>query len=319
MLAASLVGYAPRRMNLCWRSGDGRAGHRLAEIALQLAVATALLLAIAGPSWAVDEVGPGTRYDIVDDPLFDDPPGVDRGEAGDADAFFDDDFDLEFDDTPMGFPDPWEKLNRGTLVVNRVIDRFVMDPLTVGYRFILPEQLRRAIERVFDNINSTQTFANDVFQLEWNDAGITLSRMIVNSTAGIGGLFDPASRWGMPGHISDFGQTLAISGAPSGPYFMIPLLGPSNVRDGIGLGVDSFLHPTFFLLAGLDVLFFSGSEGLTERARYFEEIKALEESSIDYYAALRSGYYQNRQSQIWSRREDRRPPPEHAYLDTAAR
>jgi ABC-type transporter lipoprotein component MlaA len=71
--------------------------------------------------------------------------------------------------------------------------------------------------------------------------------------------------------------------------------------------VDAFLHPTFFLLGGIDVLFFSGSEGITERARHFEEIKALEESSIDFYAALRSGFYQNRQSQIWSGREDRRP------------
>jgi ABC-type transporter lipoprotein component MlaA len=79
------------------------------------------------------------------------------------------------------------------------------------------------------------------------------------------------------------------------------------VRDGIGIGVDAFLHPTFFVLGGVDVLFFSGPEGLTERARHYEEIKALEESSIDYYAALRSGYFQNRQSQIWERREDRRP------------
>jgi phospholipid-binding lipoprotein MlaA len=99
---------------------------------------------------------------------------------------------------------------------------------------------------------------------------------------------------------------------------MLPLLGPSNVRDGVGLGVDAIFHPTFFLLGGTDVLFFSGSSGLTERARVYEELKALQESSIDYYAALRSGYYQNRQSEIWKRREDRRPDDQAAFQVSTA-
>ena len=88
---------------------------------------------------------------------------------------------------------------------------------------------------------------------------------------------------------------------------MIPVLGPSTVRDGIGIGVDAFFHPTFFILGGADLLFFTGSAGLTERARHYEELKALEESSIDFYAAMRSGYSQNREAEIWSRREHRRP------------
>ncbi len=247
-------------------------------------------------------------YDVGDDPLFDDEP-LDDPYAFDIDddPLFDDEFGFD-DDVPSGFPDPFEKLNRGTLVFNNAVDRFVLDPITLGYRFLFPEAVRRSINRFFDNVNSTQTLVNDLFQLEWKDAGITTGRLLVNSTVGLGGLFDPATRFGIEGHISDFGQTLAIAGAPSGPYLMLPLLGPSNIRDGIGVGVDALFHPTFFVLGGTDVLFFSGSSGLTERARHYEELKALEESSIDYYAALRSGYYQNRQAEIWDRRKDRKVP-----------
>jgi phospholipid-binding lipoprotein MlaA len=276
---------------------------------------------VSAPAWAdasgsaAGESGEEEMYDVGDDPLFDEAPvGGDE-----SDPLFDDDFDLDFDDQPAAYPDPFEKFNRGVLSVNSVVDRFLMDPITLVYRFILPERARRSIERFFDNVNSTQTLVNDLFQLEWRDAGTTTARLLVNSTAGIGGLFDPATRWGIEGHVSDFGQTLAIAGAPSGPYFMLPLLGPSNIRDGLGLGVDAIFHPTFFLLGGTDVLFFSGSSGLTERARHYEELKALQESSIDYYAALRSGYYQNRQSEIWSRREDRRHDDQAALpMNTAS-
>ena len=217
-----------------------------------------------------------------------------------------DEFDLEFDSGPVGFPDPIEPVNRGTLKFNEGVDRFIMDPITTVYRFILPEMVRRSIERCFDNIDSTQTLVNDIFQLEWKEAGITTTRLVINTTVGVGGLFDPAKAWGIEGHVSDFGQTLAMAGAPSGPYVILPLLGPSNVRDGLGLGVDALFNPTFFLLGGTDVLFFNGSSGLTERARHVDELNALKESSIDYYAALRSAYYQNRQAEIWEGREHRR-------------
>lgn len=291
---------------------------------------TLLLVAVlcsAGTATAeagADGAAETETFEVGEDPLFDEAvtledvgptePDLDGFDDA-ADPLFDDDFDFEIDDGPAGFPDPFEKFNRGVLSVNRVVDRFVMDPITIVYRFVFPESVRRSIDRCFDNLNSTSTLVNDIFQLEWADAGMTGARLLVNSTAGIGGLFDPAARWGMEAHVSDFGQTLAIAGAPSGPYFMLPLLGPSTVRDGMGIGVDALFHPTFFILAGTDVLFFSTTSGLTERARHYEELKALEESSIDYYAALRSGFYQNRQSEIWSRREDRRPAP--ARVDDA--
>ncbi|MDG2049405.1 MAG: VacJ family lipoprotein [Myxococcota bacterium] len=251
----------------------------------------------------------------ADDPFYGERPVEDPyGFDDEADALFDDEFDLEAD-APPGFPDPFERFNRGALQFNNFLDRFVLDPITIGYRVIFPEFVRRSINRVFDNVNSTQTLVNDIFQLEWKDAGVTTARLLVNSTIGIGGILDPAERFGLERHVSDFGQTLAIAGTPSGPYLVLPILGPSDVRDGLGLGVDAIFHPTFYLLGGTDVLFFSGSSGLTERARHYEEFKALQESSIDFYAALRSGFYQNRQAQIWNRRESRRP--EGGRVETA--
>ena len=227
-------------------------------------------------------------------------------ESLEPDPLFDDDFELEVGLASV--PDPFEKPNRLVFVFNRAVDRWVLDPVTRVFRFVVPRPARRSLNHFFDNLNSPQILVNDIFQLEWADAGVTTARLLVNTSVGLAGFFDPASEFGLERHKSDFGQTLAMAGAPSGPYFMLPLLGPTTVRGGVGLLVDALFHPTFYLLGGTDILFFGGSAGLSSRARHFEELKALEESSVDFYAALRSGYYQNRMGEIWSRREDRRPP-----------
>ncbi len=232
----------------------------------------------------------------------------------DFDDFYDFDFDLELE--AFEIEDPFEPVNRGTLGFNRLLDRFIFDPLTIGYRYLIPEPARKSVNRFFTNVNSTQSLTNDIFQLEWADAGRTLVRLVINSTAGIGGLFDPATAWGLPGHVSDFGQTLTLAGVPTGPYLVLPLFGPSDVRDALGLGVDSLLHPTFFFLPGMDALFFNTSSGFSEREIHYEELKALEESSIDYYSALRSGFMQNREAEIWARREDRRPVETESVSET---
>ena len=230
----------------------------------------------------------------------------DYADYGDFDDF--DDFDLDFELGDREIADPLEPINRGTLYFNQLLDRFILDPLTIGYRYVVPEFGRRSVNRFFTNVNSTQSLINDIFQLEWSDAGRTLSRLVINSTVGIGGLFDPATKWGLPGHVSDFGQTLTLAGVSTGPYLVLPLFGPSDARDAVGLGVDSLFHPTFFFLPGVDALFFNTSSGFSERESHYEELQALKESSIDYYSALRSGFIQNREAQIWARRENRRPP-----------
>ena len=238
-------------------------------------------------------------------------------EAAAPDPLFDESFDEALDETPAIYPDPLESTNRGVLAFNREVDRWILDPVTRAYQFAVPKPARNAISRFFLNLGSTKTLVNDCLQLEWKDAGVTTARLLLNTTFGVVGLFDVAEEVGLGGHESDFGQTLALAGTPSGPYLMLPVLGPSNLRDGFGFAIDGFFQPTYYVLGPLNltigpvvmqspgaILLYGGSSGLTLRDRNFARLKDLESSSVDYYAAMRSGYYQDRVGQIWGRRTD---------------
>jgi len=189
------------------------------------------------------------------------------------DPFYDELFDDEFDDeAPVGYPDPIESVNRGVFAFNRQIDKWILDPLTEAYQFILPKPVRHAMSRVFINLGSTKTLVNDLLQLEWIDAGVTGARLVLNTTVGLVGVFDVAEMVGLEGHESDFGQTLALAGTPSGPYVVLPVLGPANIRDGVGTVVDGFFQPTYYILGPADlligpteILLYSGSSGLSTR------------------------------------------------------
>jgi phospholipid-binding lipoprotein MlaA len=243
--------------------------------------------------------------------------------AEESDPLFDDFFDEEFDGGPIEYPDPGESVNRGIFAFNRQVDRWVLDPVTRAYRFVVPKPVRLALARVFLNLGSTKTLVNDVLQLEWRDASVTTSRLVLNTTLGIVGLFDVAAKMGLEGHSSDFGQTLALAGVPSGPYVVLPLLGPSNVRDGTGTMIDAFFQPTFYIIGPADlligpteILIYSGSSGISTRDQHFLALKALEDSSVDFYATLRSGFYQQRVDEIWARRHDHRTT-EEPHMGTA--
>jgi phospholipid-binding lipoprotein MlaA len=229
----------------------------------------------------------------------------------DIDSLYDDDYfgDDDFEDSPVGYPDPAESTNRGVFAFNRQVDKWLLDPLTRAYQYVVPKPARLAISRAFLNLSSTKTLVNDLLQLEWVDAGVTTSRLLINTTIGLVGLFDVAREIGLEAHESDFGQTLALAGTP--------ILGPANLRDGIGTVVDGFFQPTYYILGPADlligpteILIYSGSSGLSTRERHFAELKALEDSSIDFYAALRSGYYQDRMVEIWGRRVGHRTTEE---------
>jgi phospholipid-binding lipoprotein MlaA len=226
----------------------------------------------------------------------------------------------DFDVGPVGYPDPMEGTNRGVLAFNGQVDKWLLDPLTEAYQFVVPKQARHAISRVFLNLSSTKVIVNDLVQLEWVDAGVTTSRLLINSTVGLVGLFDVADRLGLERHDSDFGQTLALAGTPSGPYVVLPILGPATIRDGVGTVIDGFFQPTYYILGPAElligpteILLYSGSSGLSTRERHFAELKALQDSSIDFYAALRSGYYQDRIVEIWGRREGHITSAEPVY------
>lgn len=231
------------------------------------------------------------------------------------------------DEAPLGFPDPFEGLNRFTFRLNLEIDHWVLEPITRGYQYVVPAPGRRAIRRAFVNLNSPVVLANDLLQLEPVDALVTATRFVVNTTLGVAGLIDVASLVHLEGHESDFGQTLALSGVPSGPYLVVPLLGPTNIRDGTGYAIDFLFRPTTYLLTpgGAFVLssfvesgnqlllttILEGSTGLAggiaTREAHGDALEALEVSSIDFYAALRNAYFQTRVAMIWRRGEDRGP------------
>lgn len=220
-------------------------------------------------------------------------------------------FDEDYEEMEEGVPDPAEETNRQIFEANQQMDRFVFDPITRGYRFVVPDPLRTGIRNAFDNIDSPIVLANDLLQLEWEDAGITVVRLVLNSTLGIGGLFDVATRMGIEGHDSDFGQTLALAGVPSGPFLMVPIFGPTTLRDGFGTAVDLGMSPTTHLFGPVVLLYYGGTSGLALRDEHFDDLKELEKSSLDYYSTLRSAWWQQRQAALWSRREDRRPQDDY--------
>ena len=231
------------------------------------------------------------------------PPEAGASLGGVPDPLFDDDYDA-LDELEV--PDPAEESNRGIFRFNQQVDRFVFDPITRGYRLVVPGPVRTGVRNFFYNLDSPVIFANDLLQLEWEDAGVTLARLVVNSTLGLGGLFDVAGYMGLERHDSDFGQTLALAGAPSGPFVVVPLFGPTTVRDGFGTAVDLGMSPTVHLFGPVILLYYGGGSGLALREEHFDNLKALEKSSLDYYSALRSAWWQQRQSELWDRRQDRR-------------
>lgn len=140
---------------------------------------------------------------------------------------------------PLEIYDPFEGFNRGTYRFNYYFDKYVFLPVVSAYDFILPDCMEGRISSFVDNVFEFNNLLNNILQFKWKGAGITLSRLVINSTAGIGGLWDPATAWGMYRQTEDFGQTLGRYGMGGGPYLVLPILGPSNLRDTIGIAGDA--------------------------------------------------------------------------------
>ena len=213
------------------------------------------------------------------------------------DALFDEEFGLD-DDAALAKIDPFEETNRNFLKFNRAVDKVFWNPLTTVYRFFVPTPLRLGVRNVFGNIRSPVVIVNHLLQGRVIDAGETLGAFVLNATAGIGGLFDAAAEAGLEIGDEDFGQTLAKAGVGSGPYIMVPVFGPNTLRDGVGGIVDLAFDPATYLLGPIQGLFISGPRGFALREEFADDLAALEESSVDYYAAMRSAYLQTREAQI---------------------
>lgn len=210
------------------------------------------------------------------------------------DAFYDDDFL----DQAAPTNDPFEGTNRVFFQFNRGFDRFLLSPVTRAYRFAVPEPARQGLRRVFINLNSPSVLVNDLLQLRIRDAGETLGRFILNTTLGIGGLMDVGEAAGWKHHDADFGQTLAKFGVGPGPYLVLPIFGPNTLRDGLGDIVDIAFQPLTYLIGPTPNIAIGTGSGFTTLEAMGPAMEALEESSVDYYAALRSAYLQNRSAQV---------------------
>jgi phospholipid-binding lipoprotein MlaA len=141
--------------------------------------------------------------------------------------------------TPIAVNDPWEGMNRSIYRFNSYADRYVLNPAVSVYRFVFPGFVRKGVSNFFTNLDNIQTVVNEIFQLHPVSALQTTGRFLINTTIGIAGVWDPATPIGLPQHYEDFGQTLGRWGVGDGPYLVLPLFGPSFVRDATGKVVDA--------------------------------------------------------------------------------
>jgi phospholipid-binding lipoprotein MlaA len=197
--------------------------------------------------------------------------------------------------------DPLEPMNRYFFDLNFAADELLFKPLAGWYYVALPNFAQDGVRNALRNVRSPVVLANDLFQGETDRAGVTVERFLVNSTMGLGGLFDIASRIGLDYHDEDFGQTLAVAGVGEGPYLMLPLLGPSNPRDATGMVVDMLFDPLtyigMFAVSNID-LGAAVVEGVDTRARNLKTLDEIRKGSLDYYATIRSLYRQHRNDEI---------------------
>jgi len=202
---------------------------------------------------------------------------------------------------PPAKDDPWERFNRRVYSLNQGLDRAVIRPVAMGYSRLLPKPLRLAIHHVLGNLGEPNTIINDALQLRMTRALRSTGRLVVNSTVGVAGLFDVATRAGLPHEPNSFSITLGRYGVAAGPYLYLPVVGPSSVRAAVGLGVDGALNPIYwapYVQRTTVAVSSAVVGGLDLRVEADGAIKALVGDAIDPYATLRSAYLQNQQSLI---------------------
>jgi phospholipid-binding lipoprotein MlaA len=193
--------------------------------------------------------------------------------------------------------DPWVRWNEPMFNFNRRLDRYVLKPVAKGYNFVTPDELQTMISNGFDNISFVPRFVNNLLQGKVKGAARELGRFLINSTAGVGGLFDPAKDvFGINKSREDFGQTLCVWGSGTGPYLIVPFLEPLTVRDGIGKAVDSALDPLSYVLPLVwDRLGMKAGNIVNERSLNLDLFQGFEESVIDMYSSVRQAYLQRRE------------------------
>jgi phospholipid-binding lipoprotein MlaA len=216
--------------------------------------------------------------------------------------------------------DPLEDLNRYFFALDMTLDDVLFKPAAYTYRYVVPKPGRRGIRNALNNLESPVIFANDVLQGEVGRAGNTTVRFALNSTIGLLGLFDVAKSIGLPRHEEDFGQTMAVNaGVGGGPYLVLPILGPTNLRDLTGRIVDVVFDPLTWMggsnIEGIAIGRFV-LDAISMREANIETFDEIERTSIDLYSQVRSIYNQHRQAEIKNGRDDLKDMPDLSGLDT---
>lgn len=211
--------------------------------------------------------------------------------------------------TPHSRVDPLEPLNRGIYSFNKGVDNVVLKPVAQGYKAVIPDPFRGMVRNFFSNLDDVVVVFNDLLQFKLLQALQDTTRLVINSTIGFFGIADIASGIGLEKHNEDFGQTLGYWGLGSGPYLVLPILGPSSIRDTAGIAVDVHVDPIFDKLDDRrhfrqrnQVL---AAKFVSKRADLLDVEKVVEEAAIDEYIFVRDAYLQRRRSLIY----DGNPPP----------
>lgn len=202
--------------------------------------------------------------------------------------------------------DPLEPMNRSISNFNDTVDDNVLKPVATGYRDYTPDLIQKGVRNVFNNLSDVSSTVNNGLQFKGRQAASSFMRVVVNTTVGIYGIFDVATAINLERYPEDFGQTLGFWGVRSGPYLVLPLLGPSTVRDTAGLPVDFSLDPLGNVSDGTIRTEAQVLRIVDRRSNYLAAGNMLNEASIDKYAFLRDAYLQRRRSLIY----DGNPPDE---------
>jgi len=203
--------------------------------------------------------------------------------------------------------DPFERFNRGVFSFNKDIDNAVLKPVAATYKVITPQPIDEGITNFFSNIQDVGVVLNDLLQLKFKQAASDTGRVLVNSTVGLLGFIDVASRMDLKKHNEDFGQTLGYWGMTPGPYLVLPFFGPSNLRDAIGTGVDTLTDPRHYVTdVGMRNFFLATNvvRAVDKRADLLGAERVADQAALDPYVYYREAYLQHRQHLV----HDGEPP-----------
>jgi phospholipid-binding lipoprotein MlaA len=200
--------------------------------------------------------------------------------------------------------DPWERFNRGTFRFNEGADKYFIGPVAKGWDFVMPDEVELALGRFFDNARFPIRFVNDLLQEKLVWAVEDFGRFAINTSIGLAGFFDPASKLGLMGHDEDFGQTLGHWGVPPGPYLVLPILGPSSPRHTVGRVADSAAAVYPFFVPFWGSMLATTTDRLNYRSQIDETLTAERENALDFYVFVRNAYTQNRENKVNDREDD---------------